>query len=442
VLGLHCRVCLEGFPAHQAQLPFSLTEQFMRKPSCSFLPPAAAARSALAAEQERAAALETELESLRAQLAHAASSACETSEDEASIRAYRPAATRQPPAAGPPGSMQTPRSRLSLPAAPGRGTPAAAGGAGVRGLTPRSATSAGGVTPRNSSGWWDGNRCSSAVDYKRLQSRCNCEACCAARGSPGSSARPPALAVGQRPQQVSRLNLGSGVRAPGSEGRQLPAPGVAAGPRPPMSKLNLSKLSLVRSEAEENKTPLSARVSGGAAPGSAATTPRGGAINTPRGSTSWLTEGSESDRDSPSDAAGGPRPAEEAGQEVESFELAVSPPRPLTSRSAARHQAAAAPAAVARPAGQLPKMALPLGRIAQQRRVSTGVESRLTQARHAAAGRCWVLHRHVCDTSAKHPDRALSPHNCCRHPSAAASPCPPHPRESQHLSLPTAAAAA
>lgn len=201
---------------------------------------------------------------------------------------------------------------------------------------------------------------------------------------------------------MSRLNLGSGVKTGvGGPPVDKRLSGAGAGLRPPMAKLNLAKLNLQRSETEENRTPLSARVSPAAAagPGAAAggdrLTPRGsGTITTPRGGTSWLTErGSDSEASSPSrlsqhssvqgaEAGGG------GGEvEVESFELVVSPPRPLTSRTAARRHAATG-ANSQRAAAQLPKLALPLGRSAaqpalQQPRGSALTGSRLSQARRA-----------------------------------------------------------
>eukprot|EP00887_Chlorella_sp_A99_P001154 scaffold14.g1154.t1 len=180
---------------------------------------ATAAKQALAVEQERSAALEAEMERLRAQLASMAASTAPSSEagsdaEEAgagTIPAFRPAA----PGVAPPraaqlggatgsGSGLTPRSRLQQPGRAGDGPPPS----GSRGLTPRGGAGGGGLTPR---------------------------------GSSGSGARPPG---------VSRLNLSSGP---------TPSPAAVAGKAglgSGLMKLNLSKL---QSDAQENATPGSAR---------------------------------------------------------------------------------------------------------------------------------------------------------------------------------------
>ncbi|KAI3427016.1 hypothetical protein D9Q98_006959 [Chlorella vulgaris] len=300
---------------------------------------AAAARNALAAEQQRSAALQSELESLRAQLSRAAGSPYASSEDEGSIRAYPPSATRQPaaPVGNSTGERLTSRSRLSLTAA------AAAGGGNASG---------GRVTPRSGGGG------AAAPGSRGLTPR-------GGAAGDGGSITPRGVLASARPAQVSRLNLGSGGKAAASGN-----PGL----RPPMAKLNLSKLNLQHSsEAEENRAPLSARQSLGGGAASGGTTPRGGTITTPRGSTSWLTDGEDSEAGSPGcvgpAAAAAAGQAQAPGQEaLESFDLIVSPPRPLTSRSSARHNAVLGRGGAAGTAGprqqpqQLPKLALPQGR--------------------------------------------------------------------------------
>ncbi|KAL4441440.1 hypothetical protein ABPG77_001944 [Micractinium sp. CCAP 211/92] len=283
---------------------------------------------ALAEEKERNLAMAAEVEALKAQLARMATggsvgSPCASSDDEgvAGIRAHRPAAARR-------AAVLTPRSRLAQ-----AGAPAAAMGSGVARLTPRAVGAGDGATPRSGS-------------------------------------------ASQRPQ-VSRLNLGSGSgSASEPEERRPLGSGSGSGNasvRPPMAKLNLQNLQPPQPLAgvsEENLSPLSAR-------GTPCSARR---VSPSASSTNWLTEGSDgsdlscSEDDSPLRATAGAAPSprggagalQQAGGDDGAFQLVMSPPRPLTARSAA---AAAANAGAGAPAAGLAAVArLPL----QQLRKSSG----------------------------------------------------------------------
>lgn len=197
----------------------------------------------------------------------------------------------------------------------------------------------------------------------------------------------PACAVSQRPPQVSRLNLGSssslGGRARPEERRPLAGgDGIGnTGGRPPMAKLNLQKLQPPQpqaSDAVENRTPLSAR----GTPGSARR------ASPSASSTNWLTEGSDasdlsgSEDDSPVRGPAGAAPSlrgaagtqQQTGSNDDPFQLVMSPPRPLTARSAA---AAAASSGAGMPAPGLAAVGrLPLH---QLRRSGGGSGSQLPQ---------------------------------------------------------------
>lgn len=185
--------------------------------------------------------------------------------------------------------------------------------------------------------------------------------------------------MNQRPLQVARLNLGSSSGSGSKPEERRTLAGGNAGARPPMTKLNLQKLRQPQaSEAEENRTPLSAR----GTPGSARR------ASPSAGSTNWLTEGSDgsdlscSEDDSPlrGQAAAAPSPRgaadaqQQAGCEDGSFQLVMSPPRPLTARSAAA--AAAGAGGAVPPEGQAAVGRLPLH---QLKRSGSGSGTRLPQ---------------------------------------------------------------
>lgn len=151
------------------------------------------------------------------------------------------------------------------------------------------------------------------------------------------------LAVSTRPPQVSRLNLGgSSSKEEAAAPRRLSGGGAAAGTRPPMAKLNLSKLQRPGEGEQENRTPLSARVSaagaGAAGAGSGGATPRSARRTSPGSSTNWLKDASDSEGEeaapdcSPAGiAAAAPAPPADATDDP-AFQIAMSPPRPLSSR--------------------------------------------------------------------------------------------------------------
>ncbi len=354
-------------------------------PAANFLPlPDAAAQRALAEkdralaeEKERNLAMAAEVEALKAQLARMATggsvgSPCASSDDEgvAGIRAHRPAAARR-------AAVLTPRSRLAQ-----AGAPTAAPGSKVARLTPRAVGAGDGATPRSGSG---GGRCVSSRIACRAVGRWQRRGTWRASGlvqhnlpHAHGCPLPPcaACAASQRPQ-VSRLNLGSGSGSASEPEERRPL-GSASGSgnasvRPPMAKLNLQKLQPPQPLAgvsEENLSPLSAR-------GTPCSARR---VSPSASSTNWLTEGSDgsdlscSEDDSPLCATAGAAPSPRGGAGVQqqasgdddAFQLVMSPPRPLTARSAA---AAAANAGAGAPAAGLAAVArLPL----QQLRTSSG----------------------------------------------------------------------
>ena len=318
----------------------------------------AAAQRALAAEQEKSAALQAEVEALRAQLAKGGSSGGAPSEDETGIRAYRPTTSWQGASGG-----LTPRSRLAQQSS--AAVPPAAAAAPGR-MTPRGSAGSSGLTPRSGSGecWRLQVVC---VAGSRAPGRLPCAYACwnllsslhlNAIRLPGPF--PLCLAVGSRPPQVSRLPLGSGGK---EEGRRLSGSGSgAASLRPPMARLNLAQLQ--RADSEENRTPLSAR---------SGATPRSARRASPGSSTNWLVDASDSDVGSPAQdcspaglaereaaavaQAGSDADAAEEEAEVVQQMATLSPPRPLSSRGPPPPRpGAAAPAAGGHPG--VPRLSL------------------------------------------------------------------------------------
>lgn len=194
-------------------------------------------------------------------------------------------------------------------------------------------------------------------------------------------------AVSTRPPQVSRLNLGgSGSKEEAAAPRRLSGgatPGASA--RPPIAKLNLSKLQRPEGE-QENRTPLSARVSAaGAAAGasSGGATPRSARRTSPGSSTNWLkdasdSEGEEQAPDCSPDGVAAARAAPPANAADDpAFQIAMSPPRPLSSRGPAPQRPAVVPRLGLSTAGQQQQQPA----AARASAAGTAAGRRLSQAR-------------------------------------------------------------